>query len=222
VKALSGGERNRLLLARLLTRPANVLILDEPTNDLDIETLELVEAELVAFPGTLLIVSHDRRFLNNVVTSTLVFEGDGRVREYVGGYDDWLQQRDGSTPVAPIPPPAPRVAPAPGPSRTPKAKAPAVTKAPKAPKPLETAAPPKPRLVKAKLSYKEQLEFDALPARIQALEKEQAQLQAAVAAPDFYKEPADAIAKTLDRTAAVESELDTVLQRWDALDSRTR
>ena len=100
VKALSGGERNRLLLARLLTRPANVLVLDEPTNDLDLETLELLEAQLVDFPGTLLIVSHDRRFLNNVVTSTLVFEGDGRIGEYVGGYDDWVETIARSQPTA--------------------------------------------------------------------------------------------------------------------------
>src|SRR5207247_4149149 len=93
VKALSGGERNRLLLARLFTRPANLLVLDEPTNDLDLETLELLEAELVRWPGTLLLVSHDRAFLDNVVTSTLVFEGDGRVQEYVGGYEDWVRQR---------------------------------------------------------------------------------------------------------------------------------
>src|SRR5215475_3051896 len=93
VKALSGGERNRLLLARLFTRPANVLVLDEPTNDLDIETLELVEAQLADFPGTILVVSHDRAFLDRVVTSTLAFEGGGRVAEYVGGYEDWLRQR---------------------------------------------------------------------------------------------------------------------------------
>src|SRR5207342_1478308 len=93
VKALSGGERNRLLLARLFTRPANVLVLDEPTNDLDVETLELLEDELVEWPGTLLLVSHDRRFIDNVVTSTLVFEGQGKVQEYVGGYEDWLRQR---------------------------------------------------------------------------------------------------------------------------------
>ena len=95
VKALSGGERNRLLLARLFTRPANVLVLDEPTNDLDLETLELLEAQLVEWPGTLLLVSHDRRFLDNVVTSTLVFEGDGRVQEFVGGYEDWIRQEPG-------------------------------------------------------------------------------------------------------------------------------
>ncbi len=97
VKALSGGERNRLLLARLFTRPANVLVLDEPTNDLDLETLELLEEELVEWPGTLLLVSHDRAFLDNVVTSTIVFEGGGRVQEYVGGYEDWLRQRDAAT-----------------------------------------------------------------------------------------------------------------------------
>ncbi len=100
MKSLSGGERNRLLLARLFTRPANVLVLDEPTNDLDLETLELLEAELVNWPGTLLLVSHDRVFLDNVVTSTLVFEGDGRVQEYVGGYEDWIRQRVGVPAIA--------------------------------------------------------------------------------------------------------------------------
>src|SRR5437016_11493092 len=109
VKALSGGERNRLLLARLFTRPANVLVLDEPTNDLDLETLELLEAQLVEWPGTLLLVSHDRAFLDNVVTSTFVFEGDGRVEEYVGGYEDWVRQRARSAPRgAPVPSERPR------------------------------------------------------------------------------------------------------------------
>jgi ATP-binding cassette subfamily F protein uup len=112
VKALSGGERNRLLLARLLTKAANVLVLDEPTNDLDIETLELLEAFLVGWPGTLLLVSHDRRFIDNVVTSTLVFEGDGRVTEYVGGYDDWLRQRTNPE-EAPSPPSREAAAPSP-------------------------------------------------------------------------------------------------------------
>jgi ATP-binding cassette subfamily F protein uup len=101
VKALSGGERNRLLLARLFTRPANVLVLDEPTNDLDLETLELLEEQLVEWPGTLLLVSHDRAFLDNVITSTFVFEGDGRVQEFVGGYEDWLRQRAATTSALP-------------------------------------------------------------------------------------------------------------------------
>ena len=195
VKSLSGGERNRLLLARLLTQPANVLILDEPTNDLDIETLELVEAQLVDFPGTLLIVSHDRRFLNNVVTSTLVFEGNGDVQEYVGGYDDWLRQRDAAPApaavVSPVPPRAPSSAPAP---------------------PRE----------KTRLSYKEKLEFDRLPARIEALEAEQTRLQGTVASSTFYKEPAAEIKRTLDRLAALGVELDQVYQRWNVLDSRSK
>jgi len=119
VKSLSGGERNRLLLARLFTRPANVLVLDEPTNDLDIETLELLEARLTDFPGTLLLVSHDRTFVDNVVTSTLVFEGDGRVQEYVGGYEDWLRQRAAPAPRAPIARPRPAAAHSASPSRKP-------------------------------------------------------------------------------------------------------
>jgi ATP-binding cassette subfamily F protein uup len=119
VKSLSGGERNRLLLARLFTRPANVLVLDEPTNDLDIETLELLEARLVEFPGTLLLVSHDRTFVDHVVTSTLVFEGEGRVQEYVGGYEDWLRQRAPVVPRAPVPRPQPAAPRASTPSRKP-------------------------------------------------------------------------------------------------------
>ena len=187
VKALSGGERNRLLLARLLTRPANVLVLDEPTNDLDIETLERLEAELVAFPGTLLIVSHDRRFLNNVITSTLAFEGDGRVREYVGGYDDWLAQRP--SPLAAEPPQsAPR-----------------------------TAAPARTR---TKLSYKERLEFDALPARIDSLETERGALQKRIESPEFYKETAANIKATMDRIAALGPELDALYERWSTLGER--
>src|SRR5712671_5477604 len=138
VKALSGGERNRLLLARLFTRPANVLVLDEPTNDLDLETLELLEEQLVEWPGTLLLVSHDRAFLDNVVTSTFVFEGDGRVQEYVGGYEDWLRQRTSDVRSLKSERPAPRAHP-PVPS-------------------------PRPR---TKLSYNEQRELDALPARIE-------------------------------------------------------
>jgi ATP-binding cassette subfamily F protein uup len=158
VKALSGGERNRLLLARLFTRPANVLVLDEPTNDLDLETLELLEAELADWPGTLLLVSHDRVFLDNVVTSTIACEGDGRVGEYVGGYADWVRQR---APVA-LAPPVAR-------ARTPQL-------------PGAVAAGPD---VRRKLSYKEQRELDALPGQIARLEAEHAELEAQVASPDF-------------------------------------
>jgi ATP-binding cassette subfamily F protein uup len=193
VKALSGGERARLLLARLFTRPANVLILDEPTNDLDIETLELLEAQLVDFSGTLLIVSHDRRFLNNVVTSTLAFEGDGRVEEYVGGYDDWLRQRSATVASAP-PPEAARVDPE------------AVT----------SSRTPRPQ----KLSYKERREFDELPARIEALETEQGDLETRMALAEFYLQPASAITEAVERLEAIRAELDAVYRRWDELDSR--
>jgi ABC transport system ATP-binding/permease protein len=194
VKALSGGERNRLLLARLFTRPANVLVLDEPTNDLDLETLELLEAQLADFPGTLLLVSHDRAFLDNVVTSTLVFEGDGRIAEFVGGYEDWLRQR-----AAPVAPDAPRPAEAPSPA--PKA----------APR---RSGPP------AKLTFKEAKELKTLPATIEALEREQRQLQTAVAAPGFYKEGADAIRETMERLEVLEQELLAAYDRWHALESR--
>src|SRR5204862_778981 len=183
VKALSGGERNRLLLARLFTRPANVLVLDEPTNDLDIETLELLESLLAEWPGTLLLVSHDRAFIDNVVTSTLVFEGQGRVREYVGGYDDWLRQRS------------------------------AVSKPEAGLKTRNYERGPSPAARKA--SYKEQQELQALPGRIERLEAEQQRLQDAVASPGFYKEPADAIARTLARLETIEQELLGVLARWD-------
>ena len=200
VRALSGGERNRLLLARLFTRPANVLVLDEPTNDLDLETLELLEQQLLEFPGTLLLVSHDRVFLDNVVTSTLVFEGEGRIQEYVGGYQDWVRQRDaardagerGGT-VAVRPEPSERTA-----------------------RPV-TDAPQ----VRTRLGYNEQRELAQLPARIAALETEQRELAAAVAHPEFYKEPAQTIRAALARQAAVEQELLEAYARWDALDSRS-
>jgi len=195
VKALSGGERNRLLLARLFTRPANVLVLDEPTNDLDIETLELLEAFLTDWMGTLLLVSHDRAFIDDVVTSTLVFEGDGRVQEFVGGYQDWLRQR-GEPAVA-------------GESSAPRRE--------KAPEPTETARTPK-----AKLSYREQQELQQLPARIEALEAEQRRLEKAVAGADFYKEPAETIKQTLARIDGVREELVAVYARWDELDGRTK
>ncbi len=194
VKALSGGERNRLLLARLFTRPANVLVMDEPTNDLDLETLELLEAQLVEWPGTLLLVSHDRVFLDNVVTSTIVFEGDGRIEEYVGGYADWLRQR-----------------------RAKSDNTPTVKPATARPSP---SAEPAPAQGPRKLSYNEQRELQALPARIETLESEHTQLQASIASPDFYKEAADTIAKTMARATAVEEELLAAYERWDELEKR--
>jgi len=198
VKALSGGERNRLLLARLFTRPANVLVLDEPTNDLDLETLELLEAELVDWPGTLLIVSHDRAFLDNVVTSTFVFEGDGQIQEYVGGYEDWVRQR--ATAVN---------------SPSPSARS-AASATPANPAADEPAQAPAVR----KLSYREQRELEDLPARIESLEGEQRDLNAEVQDPQFYTKGADAIQASLARLEAVGSELLTVYARWDELDAR--
>jgi ABC transport system ATP-binding/permease protein len=208
VRALSGGERNRLLLARLFTRPVNVLILDEPTNDLDLETLELLEAQLVDWPGTLLLVSHDRRFLDNVVTSTIAFEGNGVVKEYVGGYEDWVRQsrtasgraKDGSGGTKDL---SGGVKNASGGAKdaSGKAKAPSGKKS------------------KSKRSFKEEREYTELPARIAALEEEQQKLHAAVADPEFYKEPADTIKKTLARVEAIDQEVLDALARWDHLDS---
>ena len=193
VKALSGGERNRLLLARLFTRPANLLVLDEPTNDLDIETLELLEALLVDWPGTLLLVSHDRAFIDHVVTSTLVFEGGGRVQEYVGGYADWVRQRRHAEPV---------------PKRRPQPAAPTAPTAPVTPQ-------------RRKLSYREQQELDQLPEHIDELEAEQQRLQTAVADPAFYKEPAETIHQTLARLDTLQQSILDGYARWDELDART-
>ncbi|WP_066271961.1 ATP-binding cassette domain-containing protein [Hydrogenophaga palleronii] len=198
VRTLSGGERNRLLLARLFARPANVLVLDEPTNDLDIDTLELLEDLLQQYEGTVFLVSHDRRFLDNVVTSTLVFEGEGRWREYVGDVQDWLTQsaraaalqRDRSEPAAAAAAPAakPAVAPA--------------------------AAP---TTAKRKLSYKEQREFDALPPRMAALEAEQSELALQLENGElFHSDPARA-AQLGARHAEVEGEWLHALERWEAL-----
>ncbi len=199
VKALSGGERNRLLLARLFTRPANVLVLDEPTNDLDLETLELLESQLTAWQGTLLLVSHDRTFLDNIVTSTIGFEGNGRVDEYVGGYTDWLRQRP-----TPLPTPVPIAAAAPRVQSAPSTQ-------------TQTQAPEKKRL-----SYNEQRELERLPAQIEALETEQQTLEVRIASPDFYKESASEIDRTLARLETVRGELTTVYTRWDELDSRSQ
>jgi ATP-binding cassette subfamily F protein uup len=195
VKALSGGERNRLLLARLFTRPANVLILDEPTNDLDLETLELLESELVNFPGTVLLVSHDRAFLDNVVTSVFAFEGDGHVQEYVGGYEDWQRQRAAATPLAPKPDAASRV-----PAAQPGA---APTRAPR-----------------VKLSFKEQRELEVLPGRIETLEVEVREIEARLAAPEFYAKAVDVVKAAVDRLQAAQRELEQVYARWDELESK--
>jgi ATP-binding cassette subfamily F protein uup len=194
VKALSGGERNRLLLARLFTRPANVLVMDEPTNDLDLETLELLESQLVEWPGTLLLVSHDRVFLDNVVTSTIVFEGDGRLEEYVGGYADWLRQRHRQQVDAAAAKRASTAATSPQPATAPGEK--------------------------RKLTFNEQRELAALPQRIEALESEHSELQARIASPEFYKEGAETISKTMARSSEVEGELLAAYERWDELDTR--
>ena len=205
VKALSGGERNRLLLARLFTRPANVLVLDEPTNDLDIETLELLESFLIDWPGTLLLVSHDRAFIDHVVTSTLVFEGAGRVQEYVGGYEDWLRQREASA-----------------------AQEAQLKLRPTELRPtVDTRAPAGRDFSRAntatsrKLSYNEQQEARELPVRIDALEREQAALNANVADPEFYRSGAEIIKQTLARLETIEHELLTVYARWTELDGRS-
>ena len=187
---LSGGERNRLLLARLFARPANLLVMDEPTNDLDVETLELLEELLMDYAGTLLLVSHDRAFLDNVVTSSLVFEGDGVIGEYVGGYSDWLVQKD-------------------------TGKAGQTSSAPAAKPVTNTVPPAKPR----KLSYKDQRELDKLPQQIEALDAEQTQLQAAIGEPGFYQRDKDTVAATLSRLEAVGQELETCYSRWEALES---
>ena len=195
VKALSGGERNRLLLAKIFTQSANMMVLDEPTNDLDVDTLELLEELLAEYEGTLLLVSHDRTFLDNVVTSTLVFEGEGRFREYAGGYEDW-ERYQRSIPEVPIPG-------AKGSSAT------AISGQP------EIKPSNKPR----KLSYKERRELEALPAKIEALETEQAELHERMGHSAFYRQPGDQITSTIDRLEAVKRELEESYERWQTLES---
>ncbi|GAB6124706.1 ATP-binding cassette domain-containing protein [Humidesulfovibrio idahonensis] len=205
VRILSGGERNRLLLARLFTRPCNVLVMDEPTNDLDAETLELLEDRLLEYPGTLILVSHDRAFLNNVVTSTLAFEGDGVVREYVGGFDDWLRQR-----------------PEPAEPATGKVSAkPTLVKLPETPAPAEG----KPR----KLSFKEQRELNelreelaAFPARIEALEQSIAQTTESLANPELYKKAPKVLVSVRNELSAMEAELEAAFARWEAAEARQK
>ncbi len=202
VKALSGGERARLLLAKLFSKPANLLVLDEPTNDLDVETLELLEEVLSNFAGTVLMVSHDRAFLDNVVTSTLVFEGEGKVREYVGGYQDWLRQ-GGSPRLLGV-----------GESKSgkPETTAPAPTAAAPAAAPAQEPA-------KKKLSYKLQRELESLPGLIDAQEAKIAQVNEEIAGPTFYQRPAAETAAVLAKLETLQQELDALLERWAELDA---
>ena len=197
VSMLSGGERNRLLLARLFARPSNLLVMDEPTNDLDAETLDLLEEMVANYAGTLLLVSHDRAFLDNVVTGTLVFEGAGQVNEYVGGYSDWLRQRRAAAPAAP------RLA--------------AVQST--VPQSTASAAPAAPSAARARrLSYKDQRELEAMPQKIQGLESEQLELQAQVADPALFKADPARAAAVLTRLQALSAEIENAYSRWDALE----
>lgn len=196
VKFLSGGERNRILLAKLFAKPANLIVLDEPTNDLDAETLELLEDRIVAFQGTVIVVSHDRTFLNNVVTGTIVFEPDG-IYDYVGGYDDWQRQFQQKQSV----------------------ELPDAVNKPKNNKPKnnpgvadESGQGPR------KIKYKEKLELDKLPAQIEGLEEEIAKLHGLVADPEFYRKSKSEISKTTDQLKSKETELEEAYRRWEELD----
>jgi ATP-binding cassette subfamily F protein uup len=192
VARLSGGERNRLLLARLFTKPSNVLVMDEPTNDLDLETLDLLEDLLSEYAGTLLLVSHDREFLNNVVSSMLVLEGEGRIKEYAGGYDDWLRQR---------------------PQDPPSAAKPAIAR----PEPRQSP-PQRGR----RLTYEEQRELQALPPRIEALEAELGQLHQLTADPAFYRKAPAEIISVKSRLESLQNDIAEAYRRWEELDRRTR
>jgi ATP-binding cassette subfamily F protein uup len=195
VRTLSGGERNRLLLARLFAKPANVLVLDEPTNDLDIDTLELLEELLEDYAGTVFLVSHDRTFLDNVVTQVVVAEGDGAWREFIGGYSDWERVRATSAAAT---------------AEVRKMEAKAV-------KPAAAPVAPKAR----KLSFKEQRELDELPGRIAKLEEEQVTLNALLSGADFYKQPPAEAKRVHERIGAIEKELLAALERWEAIESRS-
>jgi ATP-binding cassette subfamily F protein uup len=192
VKSLSGGERNRLLLARLFMQPANLLVMDEPTNDLDVETLELLEELLNDYAGTLLLVSHDRAFLDNVVTSTLVFEGTGRIGEFVGGYQDWRRYRQ-QHPLEKATQTEQQTAAAVSPSRSP-------------------ATTPRKR------SYKEQRELDQLPEKIEQLELRQKALQHQISDPDFYRQDHESTTTVLAELNEVNSKLEAAYARWEMLE----
>jgi ATP-binding cassette subfamily F protein uup len=197
-KMLSGGERNRLLLARLFLQPANVLVLDEPTNDLDAETLELLEELLLEYTGTLLLVSHDRAFLDNVVTSTLVFEGEGRVTEYTGGYEDWIRQRP--EPLA----------------------AAAQSEAKLAAKPAGMPAPSV-RLEKGpKFLKREQRELDELPAVIEKMETDLSALNARLWDPEIYKKQPENVSKLKTELAVLEERIKNGYTRWEQLEEKRK
>jgi len=193
VKSLSGGERNRIILAKLFTQPANLLILDEPTNDLDMETLEVLEQKLTDFNGTLIIVSHDRQFLDNVVTSTLVFEADGKIREYVGGYSDWVRQ---GKDLAEVDNPNLRKAKNRG-----RRKSSAGQQA-------------------KKLGYMEQRELEQLPANIEQLEENVSELENQISAPDFYSQEHAEVQNVLKQLSEKQQALDLAIDRWAELEQR--
>lgn len=194
IKYLSGGERNRLMLAKLLTKPSNVLVLDEPTNDLDAETMDMLEEMLAAYSGTVLLVSHDREFLNNVATSTLVFTGDGEVRDYVGGYDDWIRQRDASSAATAAP----------------------ITKS-TSNKPSLAPAPAT-QAAKKKLTHKEERELASLPDRIAVLESQIAAMQSAMSDPAYFQRPKQELAADGNRLAQLNTELTAAFARWEQLE----
>jgi ATP-binding cassette subfamily F protein uup len=200
VSMLSGGERNRLLLARLFAKPSNLLIMDEPTNDLDVETLELLEELVADYAGTLLLVSHDRAFLDNVVTSTLVFEGAGQINEYVGGYSDWLRQRKSAVPEA---------SPAVKPART-------VAASPSG------AGDSSAALKARRLSYNERRELTQLPEKIQSLEAEQVRLTTLINDPQVFQQNKDQGSQALQRLQVLAEELDSAYARWETLDKASR
>lgn len=193
VKSLSGGERNRVILAKLFTKPANLLVLDEPTNDLDMETLEILEDKLVNYSGTLIIISHDRQFLDNVVTSTIVFEENGEVREYVGGYSDWLRQGHQLTELDnPI-----------GTEAT-----------------ADTAKSSSKKAAPVKLGYKDQRALDELPEEIEALEQDLAEIEATMSAANFYSQDHESVQQVLDELAETQSSLEQRMDRWTELANR--
>jgi len=195
ISRLSGGERNRLLLARLFARPSNLLVMDEPTNDLDAETLELLEDRLAEYPGTLLLVSHDRQFIDNVITSTLVMEGQGRIGEYVGGFEDWQRQRSRQ-------------------NRNPSVAPETINSVPE--QRAKTAPAPKPAA--RKLSYKLAHELEQLPAKVEALEAEIAALGQAMNIPEFFKQDAETVERETGRVQALQHELEAAYRRWEELE----